>query len=382
MEKEQKEKRKPNKIRILLLIIIFALIFSIITMIIERYQNRQITNNAKKQEVSKEEAKIKPNSSQILLGDFYKTVYVPGMYVSPFEGNILLYDKKSLTLLDAKNLENSENPIIFATNISIGNFILKTRNKNIYLADMDNLIIYKFDNEGIATGQGAITKKPLDIYPLDNDKLLVSYDTGSGTTGIMLLDQNLKTIEDITYPEGFITIIGENETTGDIVTSVIAESGGKILNKFFSYDKNLKLLAAKEIENMAASSIKSSASTFIAIDPDMAVITKDGFETQNSVPAGDFFSFFEVTTGSIYILDGENKVKQYDLNLEPVDEKNYENPLILIKKINGDIAELSKYEIFYKDRSIKTQNELIDIFDMGNSKALLIFKGGLKIVEI
>lgn len=330
--------------------------------------------------VSNENADSGKNMPEtIKLNDYYKLTYVPGMKILPFGSNILIYDKTKLSLISSKL--DPKNQDIFSTNIQISDFFMVTKAEDIYLADLTNKIIYKFDKSGLTVSQKQLDKHIYDIHAFDKSRLIVHYNTDVGTEGLILLDEKLNTVKEITFPNTTITMIKEDPVNGNLLLSSLMKTDENIINKFYIYDKDLRLISTKEFPNIVCSKLIIGKNHIIVVDPDSVYVCDKSFENAKKADSEENFrNAVLLNDEEICLIDGEKKVRHLGINLEPKSEENYENEIIGIKTFKNEPVVFTKDLLNIGKRQIHSQIELKDVIKLDSSHLLCVFRNGIKVI--
>lgn len=343
---------------------IIIILFAILILIV-----RSTIIPDKKQTPVKEKTKI------VKINDFKNYNYIHSSTTMNFQDKILIYDKNTLTLLN-KDLKEE-----FKSNILINDYEISVNNDYIFLLDKTGKKLYKIDSDGVVVGETEIGKNVLNVYALRSSKVLVTYTTDVSVDGVVLLDEKLEMIEDLTYSDNIINVISQNQVTGDIIVSSLIKTVSDVKCKMYYYNEKFELLMTESFDNMIAMDVEFRDDSLIILDPDFMYIFDSKFENSNKVPSSDYFSDIAVSSKKIYLLDGKRKLIMIDENHNTSQDFSQDSDIIGLFTYNDTPVVCKERQIIIDKEEIKTQNDIKKAFSLNKNGICLIFRNGIKVIN-
>lgn len=323
---------------------------------------------------------VEEKKDEIKLNDFYNLNYIPDMYINEFKKNILSYDKTNLVFTDS-DLSKSDSTI-YSSTIPISNYRIKTNENYIYLMDCTSKRLYKLNDDGVTLIQKSFTQDIYNLYILSDDKIVVHYRTQVGADGLIILDANLEEKSDLSFTNTSITMIKEDIVNKNMIVSSLMKVDSGVVNKFYVYNNKMELVLTKDFQNFVVSNFYIGTNSIISIDPDYMLLTDKSFENPKKVSSNTSFLYSSYNNNNLYIMDGDKKIKIFDKDLELLKEYDFENAQMGLEVINDKVITYSKNTININDKLITSQNEITGIFVLDDKRICLVFRYGLKVLEV
>lgn len=312
----------------------------------------------------------------IKINDFKTYNYIHSMFTGNFQDKILIYDKTTLRLIDNKLEE------VFSSNIQSNNYKISTNDDYIFFLDTTHQQIYKIDSKGVVVSQKKIDQLPTAIVPLKNSNLLVQYTTNVNVDGILYLDENLNTINNITYPDTTINSISQDKISGNILITTLMKGEINVVNKIFFYNENFDLVLTNSYENMVATSVDFFNDKIILLDPDFAyIVDNNQLSYVDKIASADYFRQMVICENNFHILDGMRKILHVEKNLDTKEEFLQNSDIIGIFNHMDKPVYYSSREINYNANSISTQNDIHKCFSLNKNGIAIVFRNGLKVIH-
>ena len=312
----------------------------------------------------------------------YKTIdesyeFTSNFNVLAFGNDIIIYDGKKLIK------KNDKFKKIFEIRLDASDFKIKTENEKIYILDKNQKILYKINKNGEVESQIKISENVQNIFPLQNNDIVVSYNTSVGTDGILVYDNDMKQKANINYPNALISTATFEEASNSIyVSTQVTNSAPKIINTIYKYNTKYDAQSVNNYENLVTISMISTSNNKFILDPMKLYILGPKYENIATIDASDSFAYMNIIGDKIYLLDGSKDVKILDKTGKLIEEKAFKEHIKSILNNSNTVVYVGNSSIHYQQEKLELAKDIKKSVLLKNNKLILFFKGNVEIIEI
>ena len=355
---KQKRARKMAKALTFAGLALFVIILIAINPNTQKYYK-----NYKQSQIPREEYLIEYN-------------YSPGMEILPMGENILLYDSNNLRVL-RKNGEE-----VFDVPFNIGSWDLESSDKNIYLLDKIDNILYFIDESGSFISKAELSNIPHRLYCGKNGNLALHYKSESGVEGVQIFDKSGKELSDVTYPKTTITMVYVGDDNR-VTVHGMHRIANVMENSVYRYSDKGNLIFSKAYEDVVFIRQYEDKSAIAYVDVnEVQFYNKNINEDENAVSSiiPSKLMAFDEDEALLYLLDKRNRLRILDMQGNLVQERHFQTEYENLIIYKGEMLLVGDDFIRTSSRDIKMNKNIEDLFILGDY-LVIATKGELKLIN-
>ena len=302
--------------------------------------------------------------------------YSPGMEILPMGENILLYDSNNLRVL-RKNGEE-----VFDIPFNIGSWDLASSDKNIYLLDKIENILYFIDESGSFISKAELNNIPHRLYSGKSGNLALHYKSESGVEGVSIFDKSGKALADTTYPKTTITMVYVGDDNR-VTVHGMHRTASVMENSVYRYSDKGNLIFSKAYEDVVFIRQYEDKSSIAYVDVNkVQFYNKNINEDENAVSSiiPSKLMAFDPDDSLLYLLDKRHRLRILDMQGNLVKERHFQTEYENLIIYKGEMLLVGDDFIRTSFRDIKMNKNIEDLFILGDY-LVIATKGELKLIN-